>query len=98
MVRRLATCSLLSLALWAGLALGAGAAQARVPAAFLGIYSDDLLDAAPSDRATALHDQANIGVGVLRYTFDWERIERSPGQYELAPYDALVADAAAHGI
>jgi polysaccharide biosynthesis protein PslG len=98
MLRRLATCSLFSLAVWAGVAMGAAAAQARVPASFLGVYSDDLLEAAPPARSTALRDQANIGVGVLRYTFDWQRIETSPDHYDLAPYDALVGDAAARGI
>jgi hypothetical protein len=36
--------------------------------------------------------------GLLRQTFDWADIERSPGRYDFVRYDALLAAAAARGL
>jgi polysaccharide biosynthesis protein PslG len=91
MVPRLLTCALLTLA--AGL-LAAAPAQGRVSREFLGMYNDDLIEAGPDYRDGALAGQARVGVGLLRQNFDWGRIERSPGRYDLRAYDEIVAAAA----
>src|SRR6185437_12192783 len=36
-----------------------------------------------------------MGVGILRETFDWASIERAPGRYDFAAYDGLVGSLAA---
>ena len=69
-------------------------AQARPPAGFVGILSNELLDSSARTRQSSLRAQAGAGVHTLRQTFDWARIERTRGEYSLAEYDRLVLDAA----
>jgi hypothetical protein len=45
-----------------------------------------------------LAKEADLGVGLLRQTFDWSRIETTVGRYSFAAYDGFVAAAARHGI
>jgi len=65
---------------------------------FVGLNSPDTFTGSRRYREVALRSHALLGVQVLRQTFDWKRIERSPGRYALARYDGFVAGAAARGI
>ena len=71
---------------------------ARVPAAapadFLGLVSEDLIGGDESYRRRTLARQRAIGVRLLRQTFDWSRIEKAPGRYDLRFYDRYVASLA----
>ena len=73
-------------------------APAAMPADFVGMTSEDVFVGDASYRAANLASQAEVGVGLIRQTFDWSQIETSPGRVELAYYDDYVASAAAHGI
>lgn len=68
------------LLLTAALALPA-AAQARAPAGFVGITSEELGGAftSASYQSQALAAQRRAGVRLLRQTFEWAYIERPPG-------------------
>jgi hypothetical protein len=69
-------------------------ASGAVPREFVGLVSEDLVVADPVQRAEVLRRQSQAGSGLLRQTFDWAFIERSPGVYDLSAYDALVSQAA----
>jgi hypothetical protein len=90
-------CLLLPLA-FALLTATSPAAQGAVPRDFVGITAEDVFAGSPSYRTSALQAQRSVGVGLIRQTFDWSAIERSPGRFDLSAYDAYVATAAAHGI
>jgi hypothetical protein len=80
------------------IAFAATPASAAVPRDFVGLVSEDTV-AAPSEyRRAQFADQASLGVRVLRQTFDWSRIEVSPGSYDFDMYDTFVGDAARAGI
>lgn len=49
-------------------------------------------------RARGFADLADLGVGLLRRDFLWHEIEPERGRFDFDPYDALVDDAAAHGV
>jgi hypothetical protein len=83
-----------SLVLCAAAMACAAPARAAVPEGFVGIQSDELIDASSKQRHDALRQQAAAGVRTLRQTFDWARIEPRRGRYDFAPYDRLVLDAA----
>ena len=87
----------MALTLWAGLA-SADAAQAGARADFVGVATEDLSIGDADYRNTALRSQAKAGAGLVRLTVDWSRIEREPGVYDLAAYDAEVAAAAEAGL
>ena len=70
----------------------------RTPESFVGIVSDDLLAGDAAYRERTLTRQADAGIGLVRQTFHWDRIERSPGRYDFAEYDAYVAALARHGM
>jgi polysaccharide biosynthesis protein PslG len=74
------------------------AASAAVPRDFVGVAADDVFAGDPAYRASMLHTQRSVGVGLIRQTFDWSSIETAPGRYDLSAYDAYVASAAAHRV
>jgi hypothetical protein len=101
-VRRLAAIVAAALALSGcvgGEGEGDGSAPAvpsRTPPSFVGIVSEDLLAGDASYRERMLVRQASAGIGLVRQTFHWDRIERSPGHYDFAEYDAYVEALARH--
>jgi hypothetical protein len=74
--------------------LGAGSAQAAVPAGFYGVSPQTHLGTTDLDR------MGRAKVGTLRFEMAWGLIDPSPaaGDYNWAATDALVADAARNGI
>jgi hypothetical protein len=66
-----------------------------LPRDFIGIVAEDALAALPRDRRRILRRLRATGVRLIRQTFDWSLVERSPGRYELAALDAYVSAAAA---
>jgi hypothetical protein len=94
-LRRLATLAMTAGALLAG---GAAPAGAAAPSDFVGITSEDVFAAPGQYRSENLNAQRGIGVGLIRQTFDWSQIERSPGHFDLSYHDDFVATAASHGI
>ena len=69
-------------------------AQAGPPADFLGIVTEDAFGAGSRYRRAQVRRQRRLGIGIVRQTFDWRRIERRRGQYSLGRYDRFVADLA----
>ena len=77
------------------LALAAGTpAHAAVPADFVGIVTDDAFAGNDQYREKAIAAQSRAGIGLIRYTFDWSRIETRRGHYDFGFYDAAVGSAA----
>jgi Glycosyl hydrolase catalytic core len=64
----------------------------------VGIVSEDLLAGDAAYRERTLVRQGRVGIGLIRQTFHWDRIERSPGRYDFAEYDAYVGALARRGI
>ena len=79
-------------------ALAAAPARATVPRGFIGMVSEDTLAGDASYRADQLSDMQDLGVTLLRQTFDWGRIEQRPGRFDFSYLDSFVGDAARHGI
>ena len=71
---------------------------AQAPEAFFGIVAEDVLAGDAAYRRRTLARQRAAGVRLIRQTFHWDRIERAPGEYDFAEYDAYVADVAKAGI
>ena len=64
---------------------------------FLGMIDEQLV-ALPRARVEAeLALASRLRLGLLRQTFDWSTIERTPGRYDFARYDALMEVVAEHG-
>ncbi|MGH2804302.1 MAG: hypothetical protein ACRDL4_14835, partial [Thermoleophilaceae bacterium] len=79
--------------------LAAPAAHARgVSRDFVGITAEDVFAGSADYRSENLRAQSRLGIGLIRQTFDWSRIETAPGRYDLAYHDEFVAAAADHGI
>jgi hypothetical protein len=72
--------------------------RSAVPKDFVGVVSDDVFAGKPDYRDRTLATQQAIGVGLIRQTFDWARIEHGRGVYDFSAYDRFVAAAARHGI
>jgi hypothetical protein len=70
------------------------APSARLPRDFFGIVTEDAFAREGSYRDKTLNQQARIGVGLVRQTFDWAQIERAPGRYDFSGYDGFVASLA----
>ncbi len=68
-----------------------GVARPSVPRAFLGVVPQGPLGVNDYERMKGV-------VGTLRIPFYWYEIESSPGQYDFRPVDAVVGQAAEHGI
>jgi hypothetical protein len=88
----------LVVSLVAVLGLAPAANAQSVSRDFIGITAEDVFAGDESYRSSNLQAQSALGIGLLRQTFDWARIETAPGQYDLSYHDAYVASAAAHGI
>jgi hypothetical protein len=73
-------------------------ASARVPRDFVGITAEDVFAGDAGYRQRNLKSQRRLGIGLIRQTFDWSTIERSPGRYDFSYHDEFVASAAARGI
>src|SRR5215208_4395424 len=80
------------------LAVAPAVSDARAPRGFIGITAEDVFANGANYRTTNLSSQAAIGVGLIRQTFSWRKIETSPGVYNLSYYDAYVGKLAAHGL
>jgi hypothetical protein len=65
---------------------------------FVGLLAPELIALPRAALEQALDMQARLGVGLIRQTFDWARVERSPGHYDFHAYDVLVGAAAARGL
>jgi len=76
----------------------APASHAAVPPDFVGVTSQDGFAVEGSYRASTMAGQRAVGIGLLRQTFNWSDIEKSPGRYDFSAYDDYVRDAAATGI
>ena len=61
---------------------------------FLGLVAEDAFGKPGSYRRENLDRVRAAGAGLLRQTFDWKRIERAPGRYDLSFYDGYVAELA----
>ena len=68
------------------------------PAPFFGVVSEDVLAGDSAYRARTLAQQRAAGVGLIRQTFHWDRIERSPGRYDFREYDAYMSAVSRAGI
>ena len=86
-----------ALTIWVGV-VAAPPASAGVRADFVGLAGEDVSIGDADYRASALSDQARVGAGVVRLTFDWSRMEPEPGVYDLSAYDLEVAGAARAGV
>ncbi len=67
---------------------------ARPPADFVGIVSEDAFAGGPAYRARALDRQRSAGVRLVREAVRWNKVERSPGRYDLSRLDGFVRAAA----
>jgi hypothetical protein len=94
--RSLHKLSLLVALVAAILAVVPASAQARLPRGFIGITSEDVFAGDHAYRTANLNLQASARVGLTRQTFDWRKIETSPGVYDLSYHDAYVAELATH--
>jgi polysaccharide biosynthesis protein PslG len=82
------------LAVLAALSGGSGGDSERASRpdrAFLGLVAEDAFGNPGAYRRANLDRLRMTGAGLLRQTFDWARIERAPGRYELSFYDEYVA-------
>jgi hypothetical protein len=71
---------------------------AGLPADFVGLVAEDVFAGDEPTRDKLLDDQRDLGVQLIRQTFDWSKIETRPGKYDFAFYDAYVAATARHGM
>jgi hypothetical protein len=69
--------------------------SSKLPRDFFGLVTEDAFAGRGPYRATTLNRQARLGVGLIRQTFDWASIERSPGRYDFAAYDSFIGSLAA---
>ena len=65
---------------------------------FVGITAEDVFAGDANYRGQNLQAQSALGIGLIRQTFDWSRIETSPGQYDFSYHDEFVASTASHGM
>jgi hypothetical protein len=65
---------------------------------FFGVVAEDVLAGDAAYRRRTLARMRAAGVGLIRQTFHWDRIETSPGRYDFAEYDAYVADVTGAGM
>jgi hypothetical protein len=69
----------------------AGERKAGPSRDFLGLVAEDAWGKPGAYRRQNLDRLRSTGAGIVRQTFDWGRIERTPGRYDLSFYDAYVA-------
>ncbi len=77
--------------------MGQPAAMPDRPARSLGVNAA-LEQYQPAERAETLNAIAAAGFGWVRQRFPWDQIEPSPGLYDWAVWDEIVADASAAGL
>lgn len=80
------------------LAVPASASAAAVPKNFIGMIADDVFAGDAAYRAAQLQGHLDAGVGLERYPFAWNTIEKSPGQFDFSYHDAYVAELAKRGL
>jgi polysaccharide biosynthesis protein PslG len=73
-------------------------APPEASASFFGIVADDVLAGDATYRRRTLAHMRSVGVRLIRQTFHWDRIERAPGQFDFAEYDAYVRDVTQAGL
>jgi len=71
---------------------------AHVAADFIGLIPPGIASMNGAELNRSLDLAVRAHAGLLRQTFDWADIERAPGRYDFARYDALMAAAAARGL
>jgi hypothetical protein len=64
---------------------------ARPSRSFLGLVAEDAFGKPGAYRRENLDRLRSTGAGLVRQTFDWARIERARGRYELSFYDGYIA-------
>ena len=69
-------------------------AQAGPSADFFGIVTEDAFGRPGRYREAQFRRQRRIGVGIVRQTFDWSKIERRRGRFRFGRYDRFVGDLA----
>ncbi|MBQ0031201.1 MAG: beta-galactosidase, partial [bacterium] len=82
------------LELAASLALASGASASVVPPYGLCVHKMHSAE----DRAAAFPVMTSHGVGYVRCDFNWEWIEPAKGEWNFAPFDALLDDAEKQGL
>jgi hypothetical protein len=98
MTRRLITAACLLAALLAA-APSAEAAKRRVPRGFFGtVFDGPIRDAADPLVTQEFGRMASSGVESIRTNFFWSQGQPSPGATDFSRTDALVGEAAAHGV
>jgi hypothetical protein len=80
----------------AGCGSGTGATAPR--STFVGLVSQDAFDGTPKYQRATLAREKQLGVQILRQTFDWSTIEPLQGRFRLAQTDRFVLAAAKEGI
>jgi len=68
------------------------------PADFVGIMPPGIASMDPAQLGHNLDLVKDLHAGLLRQTFDWSDIERTPSRFHFARYDALMAAAAQRGL
>ena len=72
--------------------------RARLPKTFFGLTAPQAWASEGPARDRQLRDIARTGVGTLRQTFEWSRVELSPGAFSFRAYDSVVAAASRRGL
>ncbi len=78
--------------------LGAPLAHAAVAPDSVGVYSEELERSNSVDALAVAAAQRSAGVGLVRETFSWARIETAPGYLDFSVYDDVVGAAASAGL
>jgi hypothetical protein len=78
--------------------IAAAPAAAKPPKSFVGVVAEDVYAGDAAYRDAQLARQASLGVGLIRQTFDWAEIEKTPGHYDFSVHDGYMAATARHGI
>jgi polysaccharide biosynthesis protein PslG len=83
----------------AGCGSGSGSSTPSAPrSTFIGLVSDDTFAAAAAYQNATFARQRELGVELLRQTFDWSAIEPAPGRFRFAQTDRFVLAAARQGL
>jgi hypothetical protein len=92
----------LLLAVATTLAVGLLPARAQAPQRpavdFVGLVAEDAFAGPDPYRKSTLRRQRAIGANILRQTFDWAVIERTPNRYRFRKYDRFVLHASHYGM
>jgi hypothetical protein len=83
----------------AGCGSGGGGSEAVAPhSTFVGLVSEDVFVGVPAYQDATLAREKQLGVEILRQTFDWSMMEPTRGRFRFAATDRFVLAAARHGI